>query len=111
LHWYQTFRFVIRLRGGLISLIYRHTVQTRAVDLGEITAVTLMGTDVERITTGFKSIHELWSSVIDIAIATYLLERQVQIVCFVPILMVVGEYGPTAAYQLHCPLGQRISIC
>ncbi|KAH8892336.1 ABC transporter [Thozetella sp. PMI_491] len=89
LHWYQTFRFVIRLRGGLISLIYRHTVQTRAVDLGEITAVTLMGTDVERITTGFKSIHELWSSVIDIAIATYLLERQVQIVCFVPILMVV----------------------
>ncbi|KAK6080859.1 ABC transporter [Seiridium cupressi] len=46
LHGYPTFRFTIRLRGGLISLVQGQTVCTRTMDLGEITAVTLMETSV-----------------------------------------------------------------
>lgn len=89
LYGYYTFRATIRLRGGLISLIHWQTVHARAVDLGEITAMTLMGTDVERITSGFREIHELWASLLDIGIAVYLLERQVGVACLVPTVIAV----------------------
>ncbi|OJJ73699.1 hypothetical protein ASPBRDRAFT_41400 [Aspergillus brasiliensis CBS 101740] len=84
LYGYQTARYTIRLRGGLIALIHQQTVNTRAVDLGENTAITLMGTDVERIVSGSKETHELWASLLEIAIAIYLLERQVGVACLVP---------------------------
>ncbi|KAL4985081.1 hypothetical protein BDW68DRAFT_189949 [Aspergillus falconensis] len=89
LYGYQNFRFVIRLRGGLISLIHKQTMHARAVDLGETTAITLMGTDVERIVSGFRSIHELWASLTEVGIAVYLLERQVGVACSVPAVIVV----------------------
>ncbi|KAJ5177771.1 ABC transporter integral membrane type 1 [Penicillium coprophilum] len=88
LYGYHTFRFTIRLRGGLISLIHGQTVRVRAVDFGETTAITLMGTDVERIASGFRLIHELWASLIDIAVAIFLLERQLGVACVVPALIV-----------------------
>ncbi|KAF1976918.1 ABC transporter [Bimuria novae-zelandiae CBS 107.79] len=81
---YMTFRFLIRLRGGLIALIYQQTVEARAVDLGSINGLTLMGTDVERIILNFLTIHEVWASVIDIAVAIFLLQRQVLLACLVP---------------------------
>ncbi|KAL4734230.1 P-loop containing nucleoside triphosphate hydrolase protein [Aspergillus similis] len=89
LYGYFTFRFTIRLRGGLIALIHRQTVRIRAVDLGENTAITLMGTDVERISSGFRLIHEMWASLIEIGVAIYLLERQVGVACIVPALIVL----------------------
>lgn len=93
LYGYHTFRFTIRLRGGLISLIHTQTVRARAVDLGEITAITLMGTDVERIASGFRSIHEMWASLIDIAVAIFLLERQLGVACLVPAVIVIGKHA------------------
>lgn len=87
LYWYQTFRFITCLRGGLVSLVYQHTVQGRAVDSGEIEGLTLMGTDVDRIATSLRSIHELWGSLLDISIAIYLLERQVLVACLVPAII------------------------
>ncbi|KAL4935954.1 hypothetical protein BDV06DRAFT_205947 [Aspergillus oleicola] len=98
LYGYQTARYMIRIRGGLISLIHQQTVNARAVDLGETTAVTLMGTDVERIVNGFKVFHELWASLLDIAIAIYLLKRQVGAACLVPAAIVI--LFVTATFQL-----------
>ncbi|RDH38689.1 P-loop containing nucleoside triphosphate hydrolase protein [Aspergillus welwitschiae] len=89
LYGYQTARYTIRLRGGLIALVHRQTVNTRAVDLGESTAITLMGTDVERIVSGSRVTHELWASLLEIAIAIYLLERQVGVACLVPAVIVL----------------------
>ncbi|KAH8703553.1 P-loop containing nucleoside triphosphate hydrolase protein [Talaromyces proteolyticus] len=87
---YQTFRFLTQLRGGLISLIYHETAHGRNVDQGELDSTSLMGTDVQRIIVGFQSIHELWGSLIDIAIATYLLQREVYVACLVPGLLVLA---------------------
>ncbi|KAF2649718.1 P-loop containing nucleoside triphosphate hydrolase protein, partial [Lophiostoma macrostomum CBS 122681] len=81
---YMNFRFLIRLRGGLITIIYQQTVEARAVDLGGINGITLIGTDVERIVLNFRNIHEIWASLVDIAIAVFLLERQVFLACLVP---------------------------
>ncbi|PYH40847.1 putative ABC multidrug transporter [Aspergillus saccharolyticus JOP 1030-1] len=107
---YQTFRFTVRLRAGLISLIHRQTVRTRAVDLGEITAVTLMGTDVERIVTGFKSIHDLWACLVDIGVAIFLLARQLGVACLVPAVMIVVFFGCTFKLSAVSNTAQRAWI-
>lgn len=74
-------------------------MHARAVDLGETTAITLMGTDVERIANGFREIHELWGCLIDIGIAVYLLERQVGVACLVPTVIAVGMLCPAHFMQ------------
>ncbi|KAL4994768.1 P-loop containing nucleoside triphosphate hydrolase protein [Aspergillus recurvatus] len=104
---YFTFRFTIRLRGGLISLIHRQTVRARAVDLGGNTAITLMGTDVERIASGFRLIHEMWASLIEIGVAIYLLERQVGVACIVPALIVLVFVGATFKLSAASSTSQR----
>lgn len=91
LYRYYSNRFIIALRGGLISVIYQHTVEARGLDLGDIDGLTLMGADVERISTGFRTIHEIWASPIEIIIAVYLLQRQISVACVVPGLLVLGK--------------------
>jgi hypothetical protein len=53
-----------------------------------------MGTDVERIASGFREVHELWGCPIDIGIAVYLLERQVGVACLVPSVIAIGMFLP-----------------
>ncbi|KAI1339794.1 ABC transporter [Xylariaceae sp. FL0016] len=86
---YQTFRFNTRIKGGLTGLIYQKAIQIRAAEAGEITAIALMGTDVERISLAFLSIHDLWGSLVDIAIALWLLERQLSLAALAPVIVVL----------------------
>jgi ATP-binding cassette subfamily C (CFTR/MRP) protein 1 len=87
----MTFRFLIRLRGGLIALIYQQTVEARAVDLGSINGLTLMGTDVERIVLNLLTVHEVWASLMDIFVAIFLLQRQMLLACLVPALVTFSK--------------------
>ena len=88
----QTYRFIIGIRGGLIAAIYRQTLELRTEDLGTASAITLMGTDVERIATGMRDIHEIWASPIDIGLAVWLLERQLAVSCIVPVILSLGRW-------------------
>ena len=89
---YQNVRWTTRLRGGLISLVHQHAIQTRAADTGEITAIALMGTDVERIVHGMGMLHETWSALLDIAVASWLLGLQLSLACLAPIILVSGQW-------------------
>jgi ATP-binding cassette subfamily C (CFTR/MRP) protein 1 len=80
------------MKGGLIALIYQETMKARTVDLGDITAVALMGTDVERIGQSLIPIHDAWASVIEIAVAIWLLEREVFVACVAPVVIIVSKY-------------------
>ena len=82
---------MIRVRGSLLGLIYDHTLKARAIDLGDVTAVAVMGTDVERIFAGTRSIHASWSALLDIGIATWLLYRQLGGACAAPIIITLGQ--------------------
>ncbi|KXH40133.1 ABC transporter, partial [Colletotrichum salicis] len=86
---YHNLRFTTRLRGGLIALIYQQAVCTRDVDSGDITAVALMGTDVERIFGSMSMFHMTWGSLLDIAVASWLLGLQLSLACLAPILLVL----------------------
>lgn len=65
-------------------------MRARTVDLGEITAVTLIGTDIERIAYNFMQIHEIWASIIEIGVAIWLLERQVFLASLAPVVVILS---------------------
>lgn len=74
-------------------MIYRHTTFLKANDVKDSAAITLMGTDVERIAISLKNVHELWVALPEIAVAIYLLSRQVSIASIVPPIICVGKSG------------------
>jgi len=53
-----------------------------------------MGTDVDRIVLAFRSIHEVWGSLLEMIIAIYLLERQLGVACIMPGLLTLGKLYP-----------------
>lgn len=85
-------------------------MQARSIDLGEITAVSLMGTDIERIVTNFRFIHELWASVVEIGIGLWLLEQQVGAACIVLAVMVLVFIGATFKVSALENTSQRLWI-
>ncbi|OLN87448.1 Canalicular multispecific organic anion transporter 2-like protein 2 [Colletotrichum chlorophyti] len=89
IYQYHNLRFTSRLRGGLIALIYEQAVNIREVDVGDITAVALMGTDVERIFGAMSRFHTVWGTLLDIAVASWLLGLQLSIACLAPIVLVL----------------------
>ncbi|KAJ5107116.1 ABC transporter [Penicillium angulare] len=101
IYQYQNFRFVTKLRGSLITLIYQRTLQTRSADLGEITAVSLMGTDVERIVASLEMFHDTWGSLLEIGIASWLLGRQVSLACIAPLALILVFIAATSRISFY----------
>ncbi|RAH47723.1 P-loop containing nucleoside triphosphate hydrolase protein [Aspergillus brunneoviolaceus CBS 621.78] len=83
----QAYRFVIGVRGAVLATVYSRTLELGAADQGGTSALTLLGTDVERIATGLRDVHETWASPIDIGLAVWLLGRQLAISCIVPVVL------------------------
>lgn len=79
-------------RSVLITEIYLRTTQARIDVSDENAAVTLMSTDMERIDLGFRSLHEVWASAIQAAIASWLLYNQLGIVFVAPIGIVLASF-------------------
>ncbi|KGO43779.1 ABC transporter, integral membrane type 1 [Penicillium expansum] len=90
-YWRQTYRLLTMMRSGLISMIYDQTIDMAAADLTDSAAITLMGTDVERIVANLKNLHEAWASVIELGIAIWLLEREIGVACFIPLVISLGS--------------------
>ncbi|RAH53760.1 hypothetical protein BO85DRAFT_428965, partial [Aspergillus piperis CBS 112811] len=86
----QTYQFIISIRGSLLAAVYAQTLTRRSGNMGTDTAITLIGTDVERISTSLRDIHEIWASPIDIGLALWLLERQLAVSCIVPVILSLG---------------------
>lgn len=55
-------------------------------------SLTLMSADIERITTGWQTMHEVWANAIEIGLAIYLLERQLGVACVVPVAVALREF-------------------
>jgi hypothetical protein len=85
-------------------MIYLCTTKMNNNKLGDSQAITLMGTDVERICNSLQSFHECWISVIEIAVAVYLLERQVGVTCVVPTVVSLGLFMISFSLVINCTL-------
>lgn len=85
------------VRGSLVSLLFSKTIAlsaASAVSQGSA-ALTLTSTDVERICSSFEVLHEIWANPIQVAIAIWLLERQLGVACIAPVIVVLGKYKLT----------------
>ncbi|TGJ88504.1 hypothetical protein E0Z10_g256 [Xylaria hypoxylon] len=86
-----TYRLMTMMRGGLISIIYQKMLRTQATKLNDSAAVTLMGTDVQRIAETFHwLIIETVPAFIQLGIATYLLYLQLGAVFVVLLILSIA---------------------
>lgn len=88
-YWYFQERALYMARGLLGSAIYRKTTESRLAASGDSAALTLMSTDIERIIAGCLSLHEFWANAAEVALASWLLSRQIG-PAFVAPLIIVG---------------------
>ena len=86
-----TYRAITMARGGLISLMFAKTSSLKANAADPATSLTLMSADIERITNGWQTMHEIWANLIEITLAIYLLERQLGAACAIPIGVAIGK--------------------
>jgi ATP-binding cassette subfamily C (CFTR/MRP) protein 1 len=78
------------VRGTLVSLIFNRTLDLSITAVSGSAPLTLMSTDVERITSGLFYLHESWANLIQIGVVMYLLERQLGAGCVAPILLSIS---------------------
>ncbi|KYG46940.1 hypothetical protein M433DRAFT_64146 [Acidomyces richmondensis BFW] len=96
LYWQAVYSSLTILRGMLVAAIYDKTMSIDVTALRSDTkAVTLMGTDVERIVRGVQDMHELWANVVTIALATWLLKAELGLACIGPIIVTFLSVGAT----------------
>ncbi|KJZ71929.1 hypothetical protein HIM_08685 [Hirsutella minnesotensis 3608] len=69
-----TYRMITMLRGVLVSAIFKKSLRLRQSDkANESAAVTLMSTDIDGIEGGLDQFHDIWASVLELALGVYLL--------------------------------------
>jgi ATP-binding cassette subfamily C (CFTR/MRP) protein 1 len=89
--YYQIhFRVITMVRGCLVSAL---NAKMGHLDMALVenaqASLTLISTDMQQISMGLQRFHDLWANAIQVAIASYLLEKQVGIACVFPIVIVV----------------------
>lgn len=90
-HQHRTFRAITMVRGGLISLLYRKATDLSITAVDPVASLTLMSADIERISNGWQTMHEIWANLVEIGIAIYLLERQLGVACLIPVATAIGK--------------------
>lgn len=75
-------------------MLYRKATDVSVKDVDPAASMTLMSADIERIVQGWQSMHEIWAAAVEVAIAIYLLERQLGVACAVPIGVSIGRVPP-----------------
>ncbi|CAI7625641.1 unnamed protein product [Penicillium manginii] len=93
---YQIVRFITAVRGTLVLLIFRKSLELQESDMAPL---TLMSTDVERIIQGLHYVHEAFVSFFTFGVALWLLKRQLGLGAIAPIvvsicsMLVIGTFG------------------
>ncbi|KAG9689543.1 putative multidrug resistance protein, partial [Aureobasidium melanogenum] len=85
----QTNRFVTMVRACLIVLVYDNALMTDHGDGSDRKAITIMGTDVEQAINGLGDVHEIWACGLEMALAIWLLSKQVKAASIVPVVICI----------------------
>ena len=100
-----TYRAITMARGGLVSMLFAKTSTLKADAVDSAASLTLMSADIERITNGWQTMHEVWANVVEVALAIYLLQRQLGVACTITLAVAIGkcEHLPVIAGLLTAP--------
>jgi len=89
-----TYRLMTMMRGELITIIFAKMLKLQLINASESAAMTLMGTDVQRIAETFHALLiDVVPSIVQLSIAVYLLYVQLGVVCIAPILVTISKLG------------------
>lgn len=80
-----------------MSLIYKKTLSLKAAAVKDNAPVTLMTTDIDTIMGAGETVHDLWSSVVELPIGIYILYQQVGGPSLFILIPTLGEFVP-----IHC---------
>lgn len=61
------------LRGSLVSSILDKTLRLKLTDAKKAAAMTLISADIDGIQVGLVLFHDMWASVIELAVGIYML--------------------------------------
>ncbi|KAL4964262.1 P-loop containing nucleoside triphosphate hydrolase protein [Aspergillus stella-maris] len=81
---HKTYRLITMIRGSLVPLMYRQTLRLDVGAVRDSAALTLMSVDTERVASGLRNLHEVWASPVDVALALWLLQRQLGVAAVAP---------------------------
>jgi ATP-binding cassette subfamily C (CFTR/MRP) protein 1 len=70
-----------------VNAIYAQTLDLSITSLDESAAVTLMSSDVQRICDAILPIHSIWSGPLEIALAIWLLQKEIGLALLGPLLI------------------------
>ncbi|KAJ5758005.1 uncharacterized protein N7511_006699 [Penicillium nucicola] len=92
------YRATTMIRGGLMSIVFQHMMGLPLGSTDESSAMSLMGSDIEMLAEYFFSVVcETWANVLQLGLATWLLETQVGAVCIAPLFIVIVFTGASFA--------------
>lgn len=87
-----SYRLMTMMRGQLISLIHTKMLALPIADVNGSAAMSLMGTDVQRIAETFwYLLIEVVPSLVQVGVAVYLLYVQLGAVCVAPIIVTMSK--------------------
>ncbi|KAJ5217855.1 P-loop containing nucleoside triphosphate hydrolase protein [Penicillium citrinum] len=82
-------RLIIKMRGSLVSMIFNKTLRLSTSAVSDASAITLMSTDIERIASGLREMHEIYANFIDVAVALWLLARLLKLATIASTFVVI----------------------
>ena len=111
---WRNYRAATMMRGSLIPLIYQKSLlldSSASSSFSPTAALTLVSTDIETITSGLVQVHETWSSLLEIGIAIYLLERQLGAACVMGVGFALGTSHERLIIRSQCATLWRLTDC
>lgn len=83
----QLDRFLTKLRATQVTALYAKVLELPADKVQDNAAITLINTDVQRIHQSLQRFEDIFATPIEIAVAIFLLQRQIGVACIAPIAM------------------------
>jgi ATP-binding cassette subfamily C (CFTR/MRP) protein 1 len=103
-------RLATMVRGSLVNAIYAQTLDLSITSLDESAAVTLMSSDVQRICDAILPIHNIWSGPLEIALAIWLLQKEIGLALLGPLLITALAISGPFLISSHMGKAQKIWI-
>ncbi|KAF8205875.1 hypothetical protein K438DRAFT_1963648 [Mycena galopus ATCC 62051] len=102
--------FIVLYRSALTGSLYAKTLRLTSMaarELGQGAATTYMSVDVEKVTSGFETLQELWAAVVIIMVACTMLWYKAGYVMFAPLLFVVTLISTTSSISRFVGAAQK----
>lgn len=85
-----------------MAVVFKHMMTLPLGGTDESSAMSLMGSDIEMLAEYFQStVCETWANILQLGLATWLLETQMGAVCIAPIAVVIGELARVSSLGFY----------